>query len=245
MLRLSRLLTAWQPPTRCWLCGDWPQAQAVCARCVAEHGRMQLRCRSCAQRLPTSAVSFCAACLRRPPPLDACWAAVDYAEPWRTWIAAWKFHHNPALAHAAAQQLLAQPLDVWQQPFDRVLPIPADPARLKQRGFDHTLLLARALQRHGVHLPLAAASLDAHSLQRLPSRQDAGQQAQRDRKARFSAMRQALVLQTQAAASVQGQRLLLVDDVMTTGATLYSAAQLLRRAGAASVSAVVFARTPR
>jgi predicted amidophosphoribosyltransferase len=72
----------------------------------------------------------------------------------------------------------------------------------------------------------------------------AGQhQALRKRQERLRAMRGAFVLAPEHLAAVQGQRLLLLDDVMTTGATLHSAAQTLLQAGAAQVSALVLART--
>lgn len=259
---LARLLqTAWQPlrrslpplPTRCWLCDGWPCASPICAACQHLHHPSSgpqadtlPRCLHCAMRLPHAGSLICGTCLNTPPPLLRCWASVDYAPPWRGLIAQWKFKQEPALAHSLAQLMLG-----WQgsavlhsyaalglRPI--LLPIPPEPSRLQQRGHHHSLLLAQSLARaHGW-------AVMPHALLRLPQPQgQAAQQAKRRRAERFKAMRRAFMLHPQHAAALQGQHLLLIDDVMTTGATLYSAAQALQAAGVASVSAWVFARTGR
>ena len=117
---------------------------------------------------------------------------------------------------------------------DLLLPIPPAPERARQRGFHHALLLAQALR---MGLPITP-----HALLRLP--EALGQhQALRKKQDRLRAMRGAFVLAPAQQAALQGQRVLLLDDVMTTGATLHSAAHTLLRAGAAQVSGVVLART--
>ena len=231
-------------PTQCQLCQRWPVFSPLCAPCLGTHARAQPRCSTCAQLLPPSlrpglhpAPTACADCLRHPPPLAACWAAVDYAAPWRDLLRRWKFVPQPALAAAGAQVLRAQlPWKEIAASYDALLPINPSAARLRERGFHHPLLLAHALD-----LPLPVL---AHSLLRLPEANDE-HQARRGRRARFAALKNAFIVPPEHAASLQGQRLLLLDDVMTTGATLYSAANCLLQAGAAQVSAVVWARTPR
>jgi len=233
-------------PTQCWVCEAWPVFSPVCSACVAQHAKAQRRCSSCALVLPdsttatTSTPTQCGACLHQAPPLAACWAAVDYAAPWRDLVHRWKLAQNPALAKAAAQLIHQQlPQQQWPLPaiaaqFDILLPIPPAPERLQQRGFHHTLLLARALR---LGLPI-----DSSSLLRLP--EAAGQhQALRKRQERLRAMRGAFIVAPEKAPTLQGLRVLLLDDVMTTGATLHSAAHSLLQAGAAQVGALVLART--
>ena len=166
---------------------------------------------------------------------------MDYAAPWRDLVRRWKLAPQPALAAAAAQLMRAQlPLAALAQQADVLLPIPPAPERARQRGFHHTLLLARALgmgMGMDMHLPI-----NTTSLLRLPE-MPGQHQALRKRPERLRAMRGAFVMAPGQEAALQGRRVLLLDDVMTTGATLNSAAHTLLQAGAAQVSAVVLART--
>lgn len=225
-----------QLPTQCWVCAAWPVFSPVCGNCLTQHAQPQRRCATCALVLPeTAPTEQCGACLRQAPPLAACWAAVDYAAPWRDLVHRWKLAQNPALAGAGAQLLRAQlPLPTIAAGVDVLLPIPPAPERARQRGFHHTLLLAQALR---LGLPI-----NTQTLLRLP--EVLGQhQALRKKQDRLRAMRGAFVLAPEHQTVLQGQRVLLLDDVMTTGATLHSAAQTLLQTGAAQVSAVVLART--
>ncbi|MCL4771766.1 MAG: ComF family protein, partial [Burkholderiaceae bacterium] len=104
--------------------------------------------------------------------------------------------------------------------------------RLRERGFNQALLLARIL---------APAKTDATLLLRL---HDTQAQSNLGRAQRLRNLQGALAVDPLRAAALQGRSVLLVDDVMTTGATLQAAALALRQAGARTVSALVFARTP-
>ena len=223
-------------PTQCWVCDAWPVPSPICANCLTQHAQAQQRCSTCAVVLPeTTTAKQCGACVHQPPPLAACWAAVDYAAPWRDLVHRWKLAQNPALARAGAQLMRAcLSLPAIAAQADLLLPIPPAPERARQRGFHHALLLAQALR---MGLPITP-----HALLRLP--EALGQhQALRKKQDRLRAMRGAFVVAPAQQAALQGQRVLLLDDVMTTGATLHSAAHTLLRAGAAQVSAVVLART--
>ncbi|MBS0317403.1 MAG: ComF family protein, partial [Proteobacteria bacterium] len=108
---LSRLLTGSirRVPSRCLVCRAWP-AQPLCDACVARFARPVPRCRRCALPLPPAQAGAdpareCGACLKSPPPLDACFAAVSYEYPWPDCIASFKFNANPGLAATLAQLL--------------------------------------------------------------------------------------------------------------------------------------------
>ena len=218
-------------PSQCAVCHAWP-ARRVCDDCVRRFAPPRPRCRTCAIAVPEG-LTQCSACLRHPPGLDACHAAVDYGYPWSGALAEFKFHGDPGWAGALATLLCSTP---WVEPAleaaDLVLPIPLAPRRLRERGFNQSLLLARALAAH---------KADAGLLLRV---RDTEAQSGLARAARLRNLRTAFAVEPMHAARLAGRRVMLVDDVMTTGATLQAAAAVLRQAGAARVEAVVLARTP-
>ena len=219
-----------EPPGKCAVCGAWP-AQPLCAACVARFAAPRPRCRRCALPLPDG-VETCGACVREPPPLDACFAAVGYAYPWSGLVARFKFQGEAGWAAAFAARLgeipgFAQEL----RRCDLLLPLPLAPRRLAERGFNQALLLARALD---------VRRTEPRLLLRV---RETGSQAALDRRARQVNVQGAFALEPLRAAEVRGASVLLVDDVMTSGASLHAAARVLRQAGADRVSAVVLART--
>lgn len=220
-----------QLPSECAICHAWP-AQRLCQDCVLRFTPQQPRCHSCARLLPGTATQ-CGACQRYPPPLRHCLAAVDYGYPWNQIIGQFKFHADPSWVHSLAA-LLRQTAGVGQllAEVDWVLPIPLSATRLQQRGYNQALLLARAC---------SATKLQQRWLLRL---RDTTAQSQLPRAQRLRNLQGAFVVEPSLIGQVAGQRILLIDDVMTTGATLHSAAQPLLAAGASSVSALVLARTP-
>lgn len=203
--------------------------------------------------LPTD-TRACADCRTAPHQLTACFAAVDYTYPWQRLVHRFKFANEPAWATWFAELL-------WQQPSlpqavcacDWWLPIPLTPLRLGERGYNQAWELAHALARHVPHHLPHLAPTDAPGQVRpaatlrhdvLMKVADTAAQHNLTRSERQANLRAAFAVQPKAANALVGKTVLLVDDVMTTGATLRAAARTLLHAGAASVSAVVFARTP-
>lgn len=224
----SRLLHS--SASQCRICRAWP-AQVVCDACVAEFAQPHPRCRTCA--LPLQAgLSQCGACLREPPPLDLCLAAVPYAFPWSKLMADFKFHEQPALAGFFAHLVKATP---WVEPAlesaDLLLPMPLSRQRLQFRGYNQALVLARQLSAPKTRTDLLLRVTDTpaqHILKRAE---------------RLTILNQAFAVDPLKVSAVKGARLLLVDDVMTTGASLYTAARVLKAAGATQVTGLVIART--
>jgi ComF family protein len=217
-------------PSRCAVCGAWP-ARPLCDACAARFATPQHRCRLCALPL-ADAAAVCGGCLREPPPLDACFAAVAYAYPWSGLVGRFKFSGEPGWAQVLAERMLAV-AGVREElaRADLVLPMPLAPRRLAERGFNQALLLARQL---------APARTEALLLLRL---RETGSQTALDRKARRANVRDAFGIEPLQYGELAGRSVVLVDDVMTSGASLHAAASALRGAGAARVAAVVLART--
>ena len=179
-----------------------------------------------------SVFARCRHCAEHPSSLDACVAAVSYAFPWADCITRFKFQANPSLARALADLMRHAP---WVEPAldaaTLVVPMPLTRARLRERGYNQALELARHL---------APQKTDAHTLLRSG---DSAHQVGASREERLDHVRDAFWVTPDRVTAVRGQRIVLLDDVMTTGASLYEAARALRAAGAAHITGMVLART--
>lgn len=219
-----------QPAGQCRVCRTWP-AQPVCDHCVAEFAQPQPRCHTCALPLPTG-LSQCGACLREPPPLDLCLAAIPYAFPWAHMMADFKFNEQPALAGFFSRLLKATP---WVEPTleaaDLLLPMPLSRQRLQLRGYNQALLLARQLSAAKTRSDLLLRMVDTPAQHGLKRAQ------------RLTALNAAFAVDPLKISSMNGARIVVIDDVMTTGASLHTAARVLKVAGAAHVTGLVIART--
>jgi ComF family protein len=165
--------------------------------------------------------------------LNACWAAMSYTWPWVSLIAQFKFQSQPGWARHFALLMHSTPFvaDAIEQAHV-LIPIPLSFKRLSERGFNQSLVLSQQLSREKTH---------ASSLLRM---RNTLAQSSLPRNERLTNLKGAFAVAPFMAAKLRGQRILLIDDVMTSGATLNAAAQVLKQAGAAHVSALVFARTP-
>lgn len=176
--------------------------------------------------------------MRNPPAFARTLCAVDYAFPWDRLISKFKFHAQVELADVLSQRMVAV---VAASVVDRaaaphwVIPVPLSPQRLAERGFNQAWELARRVARA---LSLRA---DAQMLARVI---ETPHQADLTRAERLRNLRAAFVVDARHAHALQGQRVALVDDVMTTGATADESARALLRAGASAVDLWVLARTP-
>jgi ComF family protein len=159
-------------------------------------------------------------------------AATHYAWPWNDCIGRFKFQGEAGWAGSLATLMRSAP---WAEPAldacDLVLPMPLAPQRLRERGFNQALLLARRLAPDKTEAALLLRARDTPA------------QSGLTRAERLHNLRGAFVLDPMRAASVYSRRVVLIDDVMTSGASLFAAAHALRAAGAAHVAAIVFART--
>lgn len=215
-------------PSQCAICHRWPTAP-LCDDCVAQFAQPCMRCPTCA--IPLGTPQPCPSCLRTPPPLDACLAGLHYAYPWSGLIIQFKFHSQPGWARHLAALLRSVP---WVEPAleqaDLVLPMPLSAERLRMRGFNQSLELARHL---------APDKLARALLLRI---RDNPPQSTLDRQARLRNVRGAFAVEPLGIGQLRNARVVLVDDVMTSGASMFSAAAVLRQAGARHITALALAR---
>lgn len=222
-------------PRACLLCEAPCGSAPLCGFCQAFlPGAGRPRCRRCAR--PWSASALCATCREAPPAFARTITAADYVPPLDRAITALKFGGRtglaPALGALLAQACAAEADDPLAA-IDRIVPVPLSAARLADRGFNQAHLVAASLLRHARP---ARARLAPALLSRA---RDTLAQSRLHGTARRANLDHGFVAHPEAA----GLRIAVVDDVMTTGATLEAAAVALRGVGAAEVVNLVVART--
>lgn len=218
---LARLL-----PQDCYVCGQDGGDSPVCAACSAALPCLTgPLCPVCA--LPAPGGTLCGACQNSPPHFDATHAVFRYAFPAEHLVQGLKYRHRLPLAGWLADALARH---IGSAEVDCILPLPLSAQRMKERGFNQAQEIARPLARR-LGLPLVSDAC-ARVLDTAP-------QASLPWEARQANIRNAFECST----DLTGRKIAVVDDVMTTGATLNECARLLKRHGAARVENWVAART--
>jgi len=223
-------LQRWLLPLRCLLCGA-PGANGadLCADCASELPRNVSCCARCALPLALPA-ALCGECQRRLPPWDAAWAPFRYAWPLDRLESRFKFGRDLAAGRVLAAQWQTQPRTLELPAL--ILPVPLHQGRLRQRGYNQALELAA---------PLAKAFgvlIRPDLLQRIRA---TPAQTELDAVTRRRNLRGAFALREGATLPAH---VAIVDDVMTTGATLAECARVLRRAGVQRIDVWALARAP-
>ena len=227
-------------PAVCPVCAtrsDDPVHRPFCGPCWAALPiGLDPGCPVCGEPFPGLAGAFpCDGCRRHPPAYAFARAVARYQDGMREAIHAMKYGARPVvaaplgrlLAEAAPGALPAPPGD-WA---DGLVPVPLHPARLAERGFNQAELLAAPCAARW-RVPVLGRAL----IRTRPT----PPQTDLDAAARRTNVRNAFAVPRPA--EIRGRRLLLVDDVLTTGATVGAAAQALREAGAAAVGVLTLAR---
>jgi len=216
-------------PPGCTLCGSATTGALLCAPCTVDLPWNNPSCPACA--LPSATGAPCPACLQKPRAFDAAFAAFVLASPVQQGIHALKykarFQQASLLATAFASRLhhRAEPLPAL------LIPAPLHWSRQWSRGYNQSLELARGI---GSELGIAVDTKAAKRLRHTPDQ--IGQTAAQRRRNLKNAFA--------VSPRVAGQHIALLDDVMTTGATLEELTRACKAAGAARVEAWAIARQP-
>ncbi len=214
----------------CPVCGRG-SGRPACARCLAVFRAWWAapgRCRVCGrpERGPSG---LCRSCWAAPPPFNRARSVGVYMGAWRRAIVRFKFGGRRHLAGPLGElAVLAYRRSLF--PAQGVAPVPASPRHLRRRGFNQAELIARVVAAR-TGLPLYADAL---------VRRDAPPQAGRTRRERWT-MLAGEITPGPGLAAVGSRSLLLVDDILTTGATASACAALLRAAGCRRVEVLVLA----
>ena len=195
-------------------------------------------CDACGTPLPGSAdgaAAFCDDCMVLARPWDRGRAALIYRGNARRLVLAMKHGDRPELARSAARWMMAVAGELVT-PDTVLVPVPAHPVRLWARRFNQAALLAGEMAR------IAGADLKVDALIRSRNTQT---QEGRSRDGRFANMDGAIRPHPHRSQSVSGRRVVVVDDVMTSGATLAAAVDACRQAGATRINVAVLARVAK
>lgn len=230
---LAKILQ-WALPQQCALCAAPCGRLQVCLPCCTALPRIANACPRCALPAPDAAV--CGACLARPPPFTAAYAAFAYAFPLDRLMQAFKYgarlSHADFFAEALSARVAQRAMGAaWP---DVLLALPLAPSRQRARGFDQAAEIARRVSR------ITGVAMQPG----LRRTRDTPAQAALPWKDRGRNVRGAFIFETEVTdTALAGRRVAIVDDVMTTGATLASAAIAATRAGALDVEVWAVART--
>lgn len=227
ILNYCSSLTQHALPARCALCAAPASSANLCAGCRSDLPYLVAeRCPTCAE--PTLGSTICGACLARPPHFDHVLAPLTYAYPVDRLIQSLKYAGHlpvaPTLADLMLPQIRAEALP------DVIVPMPLSTERLRERGFNQSLEIARLIGAHlgmPIHADTCIRVRHAEAQSALPFKRRAD-----NIKGAFVCM-----------SDLCGQRVAVVDDVLTTGSTLNEIARVLKHRGAARVTGWVAART--
>jgi len=248
---LGHLLQRLYPPT-CVLCGATgldargrdgpagaraaphplaPEGLDLCRDCLAGLPKTTHACNRCGLSLPADAPAVCGPCRHRPPPFAHCHAAYRYSEPLPTLVGGAKFRGRLNLVRLLGQCLAISLREGGVEMPDLIVPVPLHARRLRQRGYNQALEIARILGRE------LAVPLDVHSCWRVLDTKPQTGLEQEDRRRN---VRGAFRVRRPLAA----RRVAIVDDVVTTGSTVAELSRVLLRAGVERVDVWAVARTP-
>ncbi len=209
----------------CLLCLAVSEDELLCHACATDLPRLpQPCCPRCA--IPTPGGQTCGRCLSKAPHFDAAIAAYLYDFPLDKLVQLFKYGHRIAIGTYFGRQLAAQTQPVAA---DLIIPMPLHTERLRERGFNQALELARPVSAQW-HIPI-----DYTSCQRT---RNTPPQADLHWRERVKNMRNAFY----CSVDFSGKRIVLIDDVMTTGASLNECARTLKLHGAAEITVLVVAR---
>lgn len=227
-------------PVECLSCGTElgaDPAPCFCSICWQSIRPLQQpACAICDQPFVSPAATtftpnhHCHHCQERPPAFQRAWTLFPYLPPLKDAICSFKYRGTYTLAKPLARLMIdALPSEI---DIDMIIPVPLHPTRLREREFNQSLLLADQLGRH------LARPVSATSLVRISATDP---QTTLTRQARLKNLRKAFAVNRPQ--DLTGKRILLVDDVFTTGTTLRECAKTLRQAGSGPVFALTLART--
>lgn len=215
-------------PQVCFICDERTDGKSICDTCLSMLPYYTpSHCPVCG--IPTNQPQICATCSHTPPCFVRTQIGFHYAYPLNKLIQRFKYQADFTIGQQLGLLWAEQIKHSNSLQTDIILPMPSHPSRLRERGFNQAVILAKVL---GMQLDKPVVTNACHRIW------NTTRQATLDRTARETNLIDAFVCET----SLSGCHIALVDDVMTTGATLYALAQAALEAGAKTVELWALAR---
>lgn len=223
--------------SHCFLCGQRFKPHVsnhFCHGCLSDLPRVIQPCSQCGVGINTGGNNLtenlrCGPCLTRPPGYDRVVSAFAYAAPVRQLISQFKYQRQLAIGTMLSEILTARVLESIPSPVDAILPVPLHPSRLRQRGFNQAVELARPVAR-ALNRPLL--------LSQVQRQKNTPEQSSLSGKQRRNNLKQAFAIHE----PIPYRSVAIVDDVMTTGSTVGELCSLLKRHGVNYVEVWCIAR---
>lgn len=223
-------------PPRCAACGvAVDHAHTLCGTCFESlHIITQPACAVCGFPFahPMGQDALCGSCLEKPPPYERGWAVLRYDEAATHLVSRLKYSDKTHLAPFLGA-LMARHGHPVLEGTAFLVPVPLHWRRMLTRRYNQSLLLAREIAR-ATHIPLLPDALQR--TRHTPP------QASLARRERLDNVRGAFAVRKKRRALIAGKNVVLIDDVMTTGATIYACCKSLKQAGAQQVRVLTLAR---
>lgn len=214
-------------PSICVLCNQFHRDQtAVCIDCINLLTPLGHQCSQCAYPLPDSDFKICGYCIKQRPHYDKAYIAYPFEEPLRRLLHQFKYENGLYLTSFLCHLMVNS---IQNLSADCLIPVPMHPKRLRERGYNHALVLAKALAKK------IKCRYDYSCCQKTVNTPT---QASLNGKQRQKNLQKAF-----KASSVPYQHVILVDDLLTTGATANELAYTLKKAGVQKVDLWCCART--
>lgn len=216
------------PKQSCVLCAEYGEF-CVCNSCASNLKTTEHRCQSCATKL-NSDLSFCGQCLSHAPVFSKAYTLYDYCDVTADLIKRFKFDHQLCIGDFFAHQLndFYHSLIGKGNKYDAIIPLPLSKARMKERGFNQTHELLRIIGKN------KGVFIDYKSVKRIKPTKPLSSLNLEERK---SEIKNAF-----SAKPISYKKVLLVDDVMTTGSSMNELAKIVLKAGAESCDVLTLAR---
>ncbi len=220
-------------PSTCVICKELSNRKInLCVSCEKTLPFLRFSCYRCAEPLPPSSVKnlICGACLNEQTPFDEIKSLFLYEHPIDDWITQTKFHENLIYARIFGLLMTNYFAEDMKHHFDFIIPVPLHRSRIKKRGFNQAVEIARPISKQ-LNIPLLL-----HQCKRI---KNTNAQSQLTFEQRSSNIKKAFVVDKKFSA----KKVLVIDDVVTTGSTIKEFCKTLKENGVEFIAVWVCART--